>query len=165
MKHIVHVLTRKRGLVLPGALRSLIRQSVQACLRHEGVEVPCEVNILYTDDAGIHDFNMRYRSVDAPTDVLSFPLVSLEPGEKLSADSGDADPETGVIWLGDMILSVERMNAQAQAYGHSVQREAAFLTVHAMLHLLGYDHELGPEQEKCMFEKTEKILSDMGLSR
>ncbi len=165
MKNRVHVLTQKRGLVLSAQLRALIKQSVQAALRYEGIETPCEVNILYTDNAGIRVFNARYRDVDAPTDVLSFPLLAHEPGEKLTFSSGDADPETGAVWLGDIILSVERMYAQAQEYGHSTQREAAFLTVHAVLHLLGYDHELGPEQEKRMFEKTECILSGMGLSR
>ena len=137
----------------------VLRAAVRTALAAEGMDFPCEVDILLTDNTGIHALNRAYRNVDAPTDVLSFPAWDARPGPE------DADPETGLVPLGDMALSVERAAAQAREYGHSVQRELAYLTVHSVLHLLGYDHvDEGPEKAR-MRAREEAILREMGLQR
>ena len=117
---------------------ALIRRTIRTALAAEGMTLPCEVDVLLTDDEGIHRINLDMRNVDRPTDVLSFPEFDLTPEELPAAE--DADPGTGLIPLGDMVLSMERVAAQAEEYGHSRQRELAYLVTHSMLHLLGYDH-------------------------
>lgn len=144
-------------------LRSFLRRVVRAALEAEEVETPCEVNILVTDDAGIHQVNLEMRNVDAPTDVLSFPMFELRPGDKPSEE--DADPATGLVPLGDMCVSLERAKAQAKEYGHSNRRELAYLAVHSVLHLLGYDHlDEGPMKAQ-MRAREETILSGLGMER
>lgn len=144
-------------------LRSFLRRVVRAALEAEEVETPCEVNILVTDDAGIHQVNLEMRNVDAPTDVLSFPMFELWPGDKPSEE--DADPATGLVPLGDMCVSLERAKAQAKEYGHSNRRELAYLAVHSVLHLLGYDHlDEGPMKAQ-MRAREETILSGLGMER
>lgn len=144
-------------------LRSFLRRVVRAALEAEEVETPCEVNILVTDDAGIHQVNLEMRNVDAPTDVLSFPMFELRPGDKPSEE--DADPATGLVPLGDMCVSLERARAQAKEYGHSNRRELAYLAVHSVLHLLGYDHlDEGPMKAQ-MRAREETILSGLGMER
>ena len=101
---------------------------------------PCEVDVLFTDDEGIHAINLEQRGVDRPTDVLSFPMFQLTPGAPPTLDDVEADPGTGLVPLGDMVLSLERAEAQGAEYGHGAEREAAYLAVHSVLHLLGYDH-------------------------
>ena len=118
--------------------KALIRRVIRTALAMQGVDFPCEVDVLVTSDAGIHQINLDMRQVDAPTDVLSFPEFELTPGELPGAE--DADPGTGLVPLGDMVLSMERVQAQAKEYGHSNRRELAYLVVHSVLHLLGYDH-------------------------
>ena len=129
-------------------LRAFIRKVIRTALTCEGVTLPCEVDVLVTGDAGIHEINREQRDVDAPTDVLSFPALELRPGEPPSED--DADPGTGLVPLGDMVLSYERVTAQAKEYGHSNRRELAYLVTHSVLHLLGYDHLDEGEQKALM---------------
>lgn len=145
------------------AIEALLKRVIPAALEAEGVDTPCEVNVLLTDDAGIHAVNKEMRRVDAPTDVLSFPMFELSPGDKPSGD--DADPATGLVPLGDMCISLERARAQAAEYGHSVERETAYLAVHSVLHLLGYDHlDEGPMKAQ-MRAREEDILAALGLER
>ena len=144
-------------------LCSFLRRVVRAALEAEGVDVPCEVNVLVTGDEGIHQVNLDMRGVDAPTDVLSFPMFDLRPGDKPSRE--DADPATGLVPLGDMCLSLERARAQAEEYGHSDRRELAYLAVHSVLHLLGYDHlDEGPMKAR-MREREEAVMDSLDLPR
>lgn len=141
----------------------LLERVITAALAAEGVETPCEIDVLITDDAGIHEINLEQRGVDRPTDVLSFPMFELSPGDKPGAE--DADPATGLVPLGDMVISLERAQAQAEEYGHPLERELAYLTVHSALHLLGYDHmDEGPMKAQ-MRQREEAILEALGIDR
>ena len=162
MTHQISVTGNRRGVNSP-ALAALLRRAVRGALAAEGVETPCEVNILLTDDEGIREVNREMRQVDAPTDVLSFPMFDLRPGEH--PDQEDADPDTGRVPLGDMCLSVERARAQAAEYGHSFEREISYLAVHSVLHLLGYDHlDEGP-MKRQMREREEAVMETLHLER
>jgi probable rRNA maturation factor len=142
---------------------ALIRKVIRTALAAEGVTLPCEVDVNLTDDAGIHEINREMRDVDRPTDVLSFPVFDLTPGEL--PDEMDADPGTGLIPLGDMVISMERVAAQAQEFGHSNRRELCYLVVHSTLHLLGYDHlDEGPQKAQ-MRAREEAILAELGITR
>ncbi len=165
MKHIVTVGPQRRGVRSRKGLAPLLKKAVCAALAAEGVDVPCAVEVLYTDDAGIRELNREFRQLDRATDVLSFPLLELAPGDKPRAAADTVDPETGAVLLGDVVLSLERAEAQAREYGHSFRREAAFLCVHSVLHLLGYDHERSPEEDLVQRTKAEAILEEMGLCR
>lgn len=152
---------------VPGAASdsncALIRKTIRTALEAEGVTVPCEVDVLLTDDEGIHAVNLEMRGVDRPTDVLSFPSFDLRPGEVPGEE--DADPATGLVPLGDMCLSMERVKAQAAEYGHSSRRELAYLVTHSVLHLLGYDH-LDEGEEKALMRAHEDVIMDkLGLKR
>ena len=148
---------------VPQDVEEQFRRVITAALEAEGVDVPCEVNVLFTDDAGIHQINLDMREVNSPTDVLSFPMFDLQPGEHPSEE--DADPATGLVPLGDMCISLERAEAQAAEFGHSVQRELCYLTVHSVLHLLGYDHlDEGPMKAQ-MRAREESILESLGITR
>ena len=136
----------------------VIERAALATLREEEVYMPCEIDVLVTDDAEIHVYNRDYRNVDRPTDVLSFPMQELEPGTFLP-DLSDVDLRTGRLFLGEMILSAERIRAQAAEYGHSAERELAYLTIHSCLHLLGYDHEDEGEGKRLMREREEEIIA------
>ncbi len=141
----------------------LLKEAICTALDAEGVEAPCEIDVLLTDNAGIHQINLDTRGVDAPTDVLSFPMFDLTPGDKPSR--ADADPATGLVPLGDMCLSLERAAAQAEEYGHSSRRELAYLAVHSVLHLLGYDHlDEGPMKAQ-MRSREEAVMAELGLER
>ena len=142
---------------------ALIRRTIRTALAAEGMTLPCEVDVLLTDDEGIHRINLDMRNVDRPTDVLSFPEFDLTPEELPAAE--DADPGTGLIPLGDMVLSMERVAAPAEEYGHSRQRELAYLVTHSMLHLLGYDHLDEGEMKKQMRGREEAIMTLLGLER
>lgn len=142
---------------------ALIRRTIRTALAAEGLTAPCEVDVLLTDDEGIHQINLDMRNVDRPTDVLSFPEFDLKP-EELPATE-DADPGTGLIPLGDMVLSMERVAAQAEEYGHSRQRELAYLVTHSVLHLLGYDHLDEGEMKQQMRGREEAIMALLGLER
>ena len=139
-------------------LKMLLRRAIEATLAYEQYQNDVEVSVTLTDDAGIHQLNARFRDVDAPTDVLSFPLF----------DYGDDCEEPPIDemqnMLGDIVLNLERARAQAQEFGHSFEREAAFLTVHSMLHLLGYDHETGEQDEQDMRARQRAIMDALGLS-
>ena len=151
---------------VPGANGSqiaFIRKVIRTALAAEGIDFPCEIDVAVTDNGGIHALNLEMRGVDAATDVLSFPMFSLEPGQLPGPE--DADPATGLIPLGDMMLSMERVQAQAKEYGHSNRRELAYLVVHSVLHLLGYDHlDEGPEKAR-MRAREEAIMAELGLER
>ena len=143
--------------------RAFLRRVIRTALAAEGVDFPCEIDVLLTGDAGIHAINRDMRQVDRPTDVLSFPEFELRPGELPGPE--DADPGTGLVPLGDMVISMERVAAQAKEYGHSNRRELAYLAVHSVLHLLGYDHlDEGP-QKRQMRGREEAIMAELGLSR
>ena len=140
----------------------LVRRTIRAALRAEGVRVPCEVSVLFTDDAGIQELNREQRQVDAPTDVLSCPAFQFAPGAFAPCD-GEADPESGRIPLGDMALNLDRIRLQGREYGTGEKRETAYLTVHSVLHLLGYDHlDEGP-QKKQMRAREDAVMRAMGL--
>ena len=152
---------------VPGAANdancALIRRTIRTALAAEGLTAPCEVDVLLTDDDGIHEINRELRQVDRPTDVLSFPEFELTPGQLPGPE--DADPGTGLIPLGDMVLSMERVAAQAREYGHSKRRELSYLVTHSMLHLLGYDHlDEGPMKAQ-MRAREEAIMALLGLER
>ncbi len=143
--------------------RAFIRKVIRTALAAEGVDFPCEVDVLITDDEAIHQVNLDMRGVDRSTDVLSFPEFDLTPGQLPEAE--DADPGTGLVPLGDMVISWEHVTAQAKEYGHSNRRELAYLVVHSVLHLLGYDHlDEGP-QKKQMRAREEAILAELGITR
>ncbi len=140
-----------------------IRRSVLAVLEEERVDVPCIVEVCVTDDEGIRRTNLDMRGVDRPTDVLSFPMFELKPGEKPSPDW--ADPDTDKVLLGDMMISLERARVQAAEFGHSPEREVCYLAVHSTLHLLGYDHlDEGPMKAR-MRTREEAVLNQLGITR
>ena len=144
-------------------LRALIRRAIRTALAAEGIDFPCEIDVAVTDNGGIHALNLEMRGVDAATDVLSFPAFALTPGELPGPE--DADPATGLVPLGDMVLSLERVRTQAKEYGHSNRRELAYLVGHSVLHLLGYDHlDEGPQKAR-MREREEAIMAELGLER
>ena len=152
---------------VPGAANdancALIRRTIRTALAAEGLTAPCEVDVLLTDDDGIHEINREMRQVDRPTDVLSFPEFELTPGQLPGPE--DADPGTGLIPLGDMVLSMERVAAQAREYGHSKRRELSYMVTHSVLHLLGYDHlDEGPMKAQ-MRAREEAIMALLGLER
>ena len=143
--------------------RALIRKVIRTALAAEGVDFPCEVDVLLTDDAGIHQINKDMRDVDRATDVLSFPEFELTPGQLPAPE--DADPGTGLVPLGDMAISMEHVAAQAKEFGHSGRRELCYLVVHSVLHLLGYDHlDEGPMKAR-MRRREEAILAQLGITR
>ncbi len=140
-----------------------LQEVIAAALNAESVDVPCVVEVCITDDEGIHATNLEMRGVDSATDVLSFPMFELKPGDKPLAEW--ADPDTDKVWLGDMMISAPRAAAQAEEFGHSLERELCYLAVHSVLHLLGYDHmDEGPMKAE-MREHEEAILRKLGLER
>ena len=148
---------------VPEGLTGRMETVISAALEAEGVDLPCEINVLLTDDEGIHQVNLDMREVDRATDVLSFPEFDLTPGEVPTDE--DADPGTGLVPLGDMVVSMEHVAAQAREYGHSRQRELAYLVTHSVLHLLGYDHlDEGPQKQQ-MRAREEAILAELGITR
>ena len=152
----------RRGLGFPDTQR-YVKRAAAAALKAEGVTVPCELDVTLTDDAVIHTINREQRGVDRATDVLSFPMFELTPGELPGEE--DADPGTGLVPLGDMVISLEHVAAQAKEYGHSNRRELAYLVTHSVLHLLGYDHlDEGP-MKKQMREHEERIMTLLALER
>ena len=148
---------------VPAGTEEQLKKVITAAMAAEGVDLPCEVDVLLTDDGGIHAVNRDMRGVDRPTDVLSFPMFDLAPGEHPGPE--DADPATGLVPLGDMCISLERAAAQAAEFGHPVERELCYLTVHSVLHLLGYDHlDEGPMKAQ-MRAREEAILGALGITR
>ncbi len=154
-KRSVLIKNNQKIVVTTPPLRRLVKAAIGAALDFEDFTADCEVSVTFTDNEKIHALNREYRDVDRPTDVLSFPLYE-------GAELGQA---FGPVALGDIVLSLERAKSQAEEYGHSLEREVAFLTVHSTLHLLGYDHETSEEDEKDMFARQNAIMDAMGLSR
>lgn len=147
----------QKAVKIPAGLRLMLRRCCTAVLRMEHFEGDAEVNITFTDDEKIREMNNRFRQKDAATDVLSFPLG--ENGQY------DLNPDTGCKQLGDIVISVEHAVAQAAEFGHTFDREMGYLTVHSMLHLLGYDHVNGGLEKTIMREKEEEALARLGLTR
>lgn len=162
----------KINLVFEGNLfqKLIISANIRTCinetLKAEGITAPCEINVLVTDDAGIQAINKASRSIDKPTDVLSFPMFNLTAGAPPQDWGAYIDPGTGLCPLGDMCISLERAIAQAKEFGHSTKREVGYLTIHSMLHLLGYDHLDEAEQKRQMRSREEAIASQIpGMQR
>lgn len=154
-KAIVLIKNDQKNVKITPAIRALVKKAVQCSLDYEGFEYNAEVSVTFTDNERIHKLNFEYRNVDRPTDVLSFPMCE-----------GDFEADNfGTVWLGDIVLSMEKAKAQAEEYNHSFERELAFLTVHSMLHLLGYDHETSKEDENNMFARQEAILLSAGIKK
>jgi len=140
-------------------ISAIIKKCVEATLAAESVCVPCEINVLVTNDKGIHAINQACRGIDKPTDVLSFPMFQLEAGNPPKDWDSYIDPETDMCPLGDMAISLERAIAQAKEFGHSTRREVGYLTIHSMLHLLGYDHMDDGPQKAQMRAREEAIAA------
>jgi len=158
MKLKVYFENEQELIPLTYKTKMLIRNAIEETLDYEQYGNVCEVSVSFTDNAGIWELNKKFRGIDRPTDVLSFPLFDYE-GE---SEEPPVDELMGM--LGDVVLSLEQAKAQAEEYGHSFEREVAFLTVHSMLHLLGYDHETGEEDEADMRRRQSEIMDRMGLS-
>ncbi len=153
----VIIVNHQNTVKIPTGIRLLIRRCCHAVLANEGFKGSAEVSVNFVDNEEIRSLNSKFRNKDIETDVLSFPL-----GEN---GTWDVNHDTGAYQLGDIVISVEKAFEQAEVYGHSLQREIGFLTVHSMLHLLGYDHENGGLELVRMREKEEEALSSLGLSR
>ena len=157
MKLMIYFSDEQNKIKLTNRFMLLIREAIVRTLEFEGVGGQNEVSVTFTDNEGIHELNKQYRNIDRPTDVLSFPQIDFEN------DGVDLTDESYKI-LGDIVISLERAEEQANEIGHSMEHEAAFLTVHSVLHLLGYDHETGDEDEKEMFARQKKIIEKLSDS-
>ena len=157
MAERISVSRERRGLGHPEA-RALVLRAAKAALKEQGVDMPCEISVMFTDDEGIREINREFRGIDAATDVLSFPMNELAPWA-FDADACERDPETGAVLLGDMAISLERCVAQGEEFGHGFEREVMYLTVHSVLHLLGYDHMDEGEMKRAMRAREEAIMA------
>lgn len=156
-------LTRtRRGLGRPETAR-LVKRAVDCALRSEGAECECLIYVTLTDDETIREINREQRGIDRATDVLSFPMNELTPG-KFDEDLCERDPESGAVFLGDMVISVPRCAEQGEEYGHGYAREVSYLAVHSTLHLLGYDH-MEDSDRALMREREDKIMETLGIGR
>ena len=153
MKLRIYFENNQSKIVVGYQLKMLMRRAVEATLAYESINNDVEVSITFTDDESIHDLNLKYRGIDRATDVLSFPLEENVKNNRRG----------GLIMLGDIVISLERAVAQAEEYGHSFQRETAFLCIHSVLHLLGYDHELGDKEDADMRKRQREIIESIGL--
>ena len=151
----VYITNSQKEVKIPTGMRLLVRRCCNAALVCENFPYDAEISVSFVDNEQIHELNAKYRNIDAPTDVLSFPL-----GEN---NEYDRNEETGAMTLGDIVISIPKAVEQAERYGHSFQREVGFLTVHSMLHLLGYDHETDKLEALRMREKEEAIMKRLGL--
>ena len=156
------------GLDLGFDYEKTATEVIDQVLEEEGCPYEAQVNLLLTSDSEIHRMNMEYREVDRPTDVLSFPQVEYEsPADFSWAEEHEMDcfdPDTGELFLGDIVISLDKVKEQAEKYNHSVRREFAFLVAHSMLHLLGYDH-MTPEEAKDMESRQSAVLEHLGITR
>lgn len=143
---------------ISGEIMEAVEKACLETLKYEEFDEDCEISLSFVTNEEIHQINRQFRNVDAPTDVLSFPQLTFEEGEEADVN------ENGEIVLGDIIISVERAKEQAEEYGHGLKREIAFLTVHSMLHLLGYDH-IEKDEEEDMFRRQKEILEIAGIPR
>ena len=158
MKHTIYSTNDQNRIELTTALRNTVKKAIVAALDYQEIDFPVEISLTFVDNEKIHELNKEYRGKDAPTDVLSFPMF--ENGEIEYDDESD-EP----CAIGDIVISLEKAVEQAEEYGHSLEREAAFLAVHSVLHLLGFDHEVSEEDDEYMKESAEEILSSIGLRR
>ena len=158
MEHEISVAREKTGLGHREAA-SLIKKAVNRALDAEGIAVPCMINVMLTDDEGIRAVNKEFRDVDRATDVLSFPFNELTPGA-FDPALCEKDLDTGAVILGDMMISLERCQAQGEEFGHGFGREVQYLTVHSVLHLLGYDHIDEGEMKRQMRAREKAIMGD-----
>ena len=158
MKHTITVSREKRGLGHPEAA-GLVKRAAASALAAEGVTERCAISVLLSDDEGIRRVNREFRGVDSATDVLSFPFNELTPGA-FSPEDCERDPESGTILLGDMMISLPRCEAQGEEFGHGFERELRYLTVHSVLHLLGYDHLDEGEKKRQMRAREKMIMGD-----
>lgn len=153
---------------LPFSVDEVLSDVMESVLTAESCPYEASVNLLLTDGAGIREYNDHFRKMDAETDVLSFPnLEFLKPGDFSGAESSPADcfdPDSGELLLGDIILNLERVESQAEEYGHSQKREFAFLLAHSLYHLCGYDH-MEEGEARLMEEKQEAVLQSLGITR
>ena len=165
MRHKINLVFEQLG-IQKFLIGNNIRKCIQSTLDAEGINVRCEINVLVTDDSGIQIINRESRDIDKPTDVLSFPMFQLLAGNPPADWTDYLDPESGMVPLGDMCISLERAIAQAEEFGHSVRREVGYLTIHSMLHLLGYDHLDEGEQKQQMRRREEAIAASIpGMHR
>ena len=148
---------QQEKLPLTYKMKMLVRSAIEATLDFEDFQNHCEVSVTFIDNEGIHELNKKYRNVDRPTDVLSFPLFDFD------GDMDEPPIDEVMSNLGDIVVSLEKAKEQAEEYGHSFEREVAFLCVHSMLHLLGYDHERSDEEDVEMRSKQTEIMKIMGL--
>ena len=164
MEHKLNISFWERHPLENLRIQWLLQKCIATALRTMGVSVACEINVLITNDDGIREINRSLRQIDSATDVLSFPMFQLQAGVLPDCWDEYKDPETGLVPLGDMSISLERAKAQAEEYGHALKRELGYLTIHSILHLLGYDHE-NPEDKRLMRRDEEKILAELLLPR
>ncbi|MBR3705314.1 MAG: rRNA maturation RNase YbeY [Oscillospiraceae bacterium] len=160
--HDIVIYRDKRNLGYPETAK-LVRRAAKAALKAQGVDEDCIINIMLTDDAGIHEINVEQRGVDAPTDVLSFPMNELTEGE-FDPEACEEDFESGKLLLGDMVLNLPRCAQQAAEFGHSYDREISYLTVHSVLHLLGYDHLDEGVRKRAMRAREDAIMEILGVA-
>ena len=153
----VYIDDRQKKFKVPSGTRLLVRRACKATLKFENFPYPAEISVSFVDDDEIRKMNREFRNIDASTDVLSFPLCE--------NDEYEVSEETGYVALGDIVISIEHALAQADEYGHGFEREVAYLTVHSMLHLLGYDHEAGGLEQVRMREREEGVLTQLGYPR
>lgn len=157
MKIITFLSNEQEKMAPPEDIEHLIEICTAAALEEEGIDDTAEVSVTLVDNEGIRELNREHRDIDRETDVLSFPL-----GDD---DGYEVDPDNDAIMLGDIVISLEKAAQQAEEYGHSYRREVAFLITHSLFHLLGYDHVNSEEEEKIMFDKQEKVLDKLGITR
>uniref|UniRef100_UPI00405743F1 rRNA maturation RNase YbeY n=1 Tax=Acetatifactor sp. TaxID=1872090 RepID=UPI00405743F1 len=155
-------------IIFPFAVEETVKEVAEKVLDTENCPYEVQINVLLTDNEGIHGFNKQYRGIDKETDVLSFPNLDFEKeGQFQVAEEDEADyfdPDTGELILGDIIISVDKVQEQAESYGHSLKREFAFLVAHSMLHLCGYDHMV-EEEAAVMEQKQEAVLAALNITR
>ncbi|MBE7037148.1 MAG: rRNA maturation RNase YbeY [Ruminococcaceae bacterium] len=156
------IILNDEAQALPKELQELVQDCVDKTLEFEEFPFSAEVSFSITDNEGIRELNLAERNIDKVTDVLSFPMLTVEDGVLIVEDEDMMDD---TVFLGDIVISLPKAEEQAGEYGHSLERELGFLTVHSMLHLLGYDHEDGPREESEMFQKQEEILEALELYR
>ena len=150
----VYIDDRQKKMKVPSGTRLLVRRACKATLKFENFPYPAEISVSFVDDEEIRRMNKEFRNIDSSTDVLSFPLCE--------NDEYEPSEENGCVALGDIVISIEHAQAQAEEYGHSFEREVAYLTVHSMLHLLGYDHEKNRRDGIIMRDRAEVALSSVG---
>ena len=164
MKHKIIVRYAEKTLK-NAALTIHLNRCISATLQAQGISVPCEINVLITNDEGIRAINAATRNIDKETDVLSFPMFQFTPGEFPQNPAQYIDPQTGLLPLGDMAISMERAKDQAKRFGNTLKREVGYLTIHSILHLLGYDHLDEGEQKRQMRLREEAIAAELDILR